>query len=382
MDAPHGRPPVFNSMCREDEDAPERCTDLFFPTYSLALAPDPLLSAAAPPSDIFLSVGLDSGLTDFKRPRLNLLVLLDVSGSMDSGFGGPDRTGSKIEVAKSAILGMMDRLGEGDALGICLFDSSASTLAPLGGTDAARLGQIRAAVTELRAGGCTDLQAGMELATVEIKRFAGYRAADAAATETRMMIITDARPNGGDFSSQGLTARIKANALDGIHTTVVGVGLDFNTELVEEIGKAKGANYLSVHTPGERRLGCVMWRRCGRAGAADSKARRRSARGRQRRQQACLPGSPLAPALPPSDESRTRLCDDFDCLVSPLVFDLALKLDPASLAAGWRILHAYGSPNPQDSALSEDGTVMKVCPGGRVGAPSFCVFSRLHPVEK
>ena len=54
----------------------------------------------------------------------------------------------------------------------------------------------------------------------------------------------------------------------------------------------------------------------------------------------------LTPRLPPPDETRTRLCDDFDCLVSPLVFDLALKLDPASLAAGWRILHAYGSPNP------------------------------------
>lgn len=72
------------------------CTDLFFPTYSLALAPDPLLAAppaadAAPPAaplaspkpDVFLSVGLDSGLTGFKRPKLNLVVLLDVSGSMD-----------------------------------------------------------------------------------------------------------------------------------------------------------------------------------------------------------------------------------------------------------------------------------------------------------
>ncbi len=35
-----------------------------------------------------------------------------------------------------------------------------------------------------------------------------------------------------------------------------GVGLDFNTELVESISKVKGANYFSVHTPGEfkRRL--------------------------------------------------------------------------------------------------------------------------------
>ena len=179
---------------------------------------------------------------------------------MDRGFCRANGTGLKLEVAKSAILGMMDRLGEGDALGICLFESSASTLAALGATDAARLGQIRAAVTELRTLGATNLQAGMDLATAEIKRFAGYRAADAAATETRMMIITDAEPNYGDFSSEGLTARIKANALDGIHTTVVGVGLDFNTELVEAIGKAKGANYLSVHTPGERQLGCLMLR--------------------------------------------------------------------------------------------------------------------------
>ena len=35
-----------------------------------------------------------------------------------------------------------------------------------------------------------------------------------------------------------------------------GVGLDFNTELVEAISKVRGANYYSVHSPGEfkRRL--------------------------------------------------------------------------------------------------------------------------------
>ena len=32
-----------------------------------------------------------------------------------------------------------------------------------------------------------------------------------------------------------------------------GVGLDFNTELVESITKVKGANYFAVHSPGEFR---------------------------------------------------------------------------------------------------------------------------------
>lgn len=81
-------------------DAPP-VTELFAPSYSLALAPDPLLavgSTAGPgpapqqaqqqrqqQQDVFLAVGLDSGISDFKRPRLNLAILLDVSGSMDGG---------------------------------------------------------------------------------------------------------------------------------------------------------------------------------------------------------------------------------------------------------------------------------------------------------
>ena len=113
------------------------------------------------------------------------------------------------------------------------------------------------------------------------------------------------QPNTGDISDEGLLARLKANAADGIYTTLIGahaqlccwagwtrvalgmlsaliahcccgclppaachflnptaaptfsgVGLDFNSELVESISKVKGANYFSVHTPGEfkRRL--------------------------------------------------------------------------------------------------------------------------------
>ena len=91
-DSPPPLLPCPPPPCSEEEPG-ERPTDLFFPSYSLALAPDPLLAAAQPQPqpqpDIFLSVGLDSGITDFRRPRLNLLVLLDVSGSMVGGFQTP-----------------------------------------------------------------------------------------------------------------------------------------------------------------------------------------------------------------------------------------------------------------------------------------------------
>ena len=46
-------------------------------------------------------------------------------------------------------------------------------------------------------------------------------------------------------------------------------------------------------------------------------------------------------------------------MVTPLVFDLELKVDPASLAGGWKMLAVYGSPNPNDTALSADGGIMR-----------------------
>jgi Ca-activated chloride channel family protein len=43
------------------------------------------------------------------------------------------------------------------------------------------------------------------------------------------------------------------------------------------------------------------------------------------------------------------------------VFDLSLAVDPGSLVAqGWRVLHVYGSPDPNTTALSSNGSIIKV----------------------
>ena len=50
------------------------------------------------------------------------------------------------------------------------------------------------------------------------------------------------------------------------------------------------------------------------------------------------------------------------------MFDLALQVEPTGTAGdnnprdptGWSILHVYGSPNPNETALSSNGTIMRV----------------------
>ena len=57
---------------------------LFAPRYAAAVSDHPITGE----TEQYLSVGLDSSLSveDFHRPRLDLVAVLDISGSMDSAF--------------------------------------------------------------------------------------------------------------------------------------------------------------------------------------------------------------------------------------------------------------------------------------------------------
>ncbi|KAL4859210.1 Sister chromatid cohesion protein PDS5 B-B [Chlorella vulgaris] len=309
------------------------CTELFCPIYSLAATPDPLLSAAGNENDsqiyMAMAVGLDSGLAaaDWKRPRLNLVLLLDVSGSMGSPFdtyyydqfgvqqqlSENELSSTKMDVAKEVLEGIVDKLGPEDSLGIVLFSTDACIplkLAPLRDTNVAEL--KRQIERDIEATSSTNMQAGLDTATRELKGCRECLEANPQDTENRIILITDAQPNEGAIS----------------------VGLDFNTELVEGVSKVRGANYFSVHSPGE---------------------------------------------------FKRRLNDEFDYAVTPLVFDLNLAVDPGSLGPdGWKVLHVYGSPNPNDTALNSNGTVTQVntlfpAPKTEEGIKGGVVLLRMRP---
>jgi Ca-activated chloride channel family protein len=119
--------------------------------------------------------------------------------------------------------------------------------------------------------------------------------------ENRIIFLTDAMPNIGEYSGSGLLGMTEDNADNRIHTTFIGIGLDFNTELVEYITKIRGANYYSVHS---------------------------------------------------AEQFYERLDDEFDFMVTPLVFDLRLSLE----SDGWKIQEVYGSPEANEAT----GELMKV----------------------
>jgi len=279
------------------------CHALFCPSYSQAITRDIYTDETYH----YLSVGLNSGIdqADFKRPKLNLVVVLDISGSMGARFNRyyydhgkktkNSDTKSKMQIANEAIVSMMKHLKPEDRFGVVLFDHEAYPVKPLRKVAATDMEAIKGHILALREKGGTNWSAGYKMGLHYFDNIPkeGY--------ENRIIFITDAMPNSGELNKDRLFGMAKHAAKKGIHTTYIGVGVDFNPNLVEAVSKTRGSNYYAIHS---------------------------------------------------SKEFRKRMDAEFDYMVTPLVYDLTLKL----ASAGYKIDAVYGSPQAKLST----GEIMRV----------------------
>jgi Ca-activated chloride channel family protein len=295
-----------------DTGAQEATSKLFAPSYSFAVTRDPLSQQ----TEYYLSVGLNSGMKeeDFTRKKLNLVIVLDNSGSMgeqytqyyydqygqrQDAYAGEGITRlTKMDSAKSAVVSILNQLEDGDRFAIVLFNSSATLVKSMALVRNTNMGNIIDDVLDINAGGSTNLAAGMDIATGQFRNLLEVNSYD---YENRIILLTDAQPNTGDTSSSGMMGTVTKNAANRIYTTFIGIGVDFNSSLIEQISSAKGANYYSVKSPGE---------------------------------------------------FRQRVQDEFDFMVTPLVFNLSLNFE----SQGWRIEKVFGSPEADQAT----GQLMKI----------------------
>ena len=118
---------------------------LFSPSYSCAISKDPISLR----KEYYMTVGLNSNIkeSDFQRKKLNLIIVIDNSDSMSSGFysyyydsylyynrsttKSEDDKKSKMEIANESLNILIDKLKSDDRLGIVLFNSDAEVLKKL-----------------------------------------------------------------------------------------------------------------------------------------------------------------------------------------------------------------------------------------------------------
>jgi Ca-activated chloride channel family protein len=234
-------------------------TGVFKPTCSWGVLKNPLGSD----HELFTAIGLRSTLDTnaIKRKKLNLVVVLDNSGSMRSSFRSyyydqfvtekdlrrqeedPESQGSKMSVANNALVNMLKHLNDDDRFGMVVFNSRATVAKPVRSVGNTDMAAISRHIKEITPTGGTNMEAGMRLGRSLLN---GYEDADPEEYENRLIFLTDAMPNTGQISRHGLFGMAEEYASQRIYTTFIGVGVDFQTELVNFITRIRGANYYSI----------------------------------------------------------------------------------------------------------------------------------------
>jgi len=179
---------------------------------------------------LFVQLGLSSSIArdGFWRPRLQLALVIDRSGSMEGG---------RIEAVREALRRLLDKLSPEDEVTLVQFNNTAETL-----YGPSMLGDKRAllgAVNRLKADGGTDIEAGLRRgysAIAELPKRAGY--------ERRVILFTDAQPNIGATDAESFLGITGRYADEGIGLTAFGVGVDFGQDLIYKITQLRGGNFV------------------------------------------------------------------------------------------------------------------------------------------
>ena len=184
-----------------------------YPAPSPGGAPFSVSTSLSPtpwnPDTRILQIGLQGVMPETEaRPPLNLVFLIDTSGSMQ----GPDRLGL---LAQSFRL-MLGQLRPEDQVAIVTYAGGAGEVLPP--TPASDRAAILGALDRLEAGGSTAGQAGLDQAYEVARGMAGE------GEVTRLILATDGDFNVGPSDPEALKADVARKREDGIYLSVLGFG--------------------------------------------------------------------------------------------------------------------------------------------------------------
>ena len=168
-----------------------------------------------------------------KRSPMNLTVVLDRSGSM-----GEER---KMEYARVALHKLIDQLQRDDMFSLVIYDDAIDVVQrPTRATDKRRLHSL---VDEIHPRGATNLGGGLEeglrLAAHSMRR----------ELTNRVIILSDGLANRGTTDPRQLNQIVRRYRRESVSVTSMGVGLDYNENLMVGLAESGGGNYYFIESP-------------------------------------------------------------------------------------------------------------------------------------
>jgi Ca-activated chloride channel family protein len=214
--------------------------------------PNPLLLRVTPSQEIMPSLGENQVLylllelaasdeVEARRLPLNLCLVLDRSTSMK---------GARLQQVKEAARYIVDQMTPQDVLSLVVFSDWAEVILP--GQRGIDKVAAKIAINNLQAGGGTELLQGFKLGLQEAERW------HSKGVMSHLILLTDGQTYGDD---EGCLDLARNAGEEQITLTTIGIGSDWNDQLLDEMAKLSGAQGSSIYIDSSARIAEIFHKR-------------------------------------------------------------------------------------------------------------------------
>ena len=189
------------------------------------------------PGSVYLRLNLKSlaAAKSERRTPINVAIVIDRSGSMQ---------GDRIAAAKEGARVALKRLSSDDIVSLVSYNHDVDVLSPAAPLRDSR-DKLIEAIDNLEASGTTGLYAGVQEGGRQVEKFVSDN------NVNRVILLSDGLANVGPSTPGELAELGRKLASKGISVSTIGLGLDYNEDLMQRLAAASDGNHVFVERPSD-----------------------------------------------------------------------------------------------------------------------------------